>query len=98
MASELPLSRHATIARTPGQLSADVDREAVLLSIDAGRYYDLNRVGTRIWALVEQPISVAGLIDILVQEFDVDRKVCEEQVVAFLRQLHDGGLVQISAS
>ncbi len=98
MASELPLKQHATIVRNPGQLSANIDGEAVVLSIDAGRYYDFNRVGTRIWALLEQPMSVAGLIDILVREFDVDRKTCEEQVVAFLHQLRAGGLVQIAES
>jgi hypothetical protein len=96
MASELHLAQHATVVRNPGQLSADIDGEAVVLSIDAGRYYDLNRVGTRIWALVEQPISVAALIDVLVREFEVERKVCEEDVLVFLRQLHTGGLVQIS--
>lgn len=96
MASELQLPQHATIVRSPGQLSADIDGEAVVLSIDGGRYYDLNRVATRIWALVEQPISVAALIDTLLREFEVERKTCEADVVAFLRQLHADGLVQIS--
>jgi hypothetical protein len=96
MAPELPLAQHATIVRTPGQLSADLDGEAVVLSIDAGQYYDLNPVASRIWALVEQPISVAALIDTLLREFEVERKICEDGVLVFLRQLHANELVQIS--
>lgn len=96
MAPELQLPPQATIVRTPGQLSADIDGEGVVLSIDAGRYYDLNRVGTRIWTLVEQPISVAALIDVLFREFEVERTICEQEVLVFVRQLHAEGLVQIS--
>ena len=82
--------------RNPGQLSADLDGEVVILSIDNGRYYDMNEVGSRIWALMERPISVAALIDLLVGEFEVEREICQEEVLAFLRELHADGLVQIS--
>jgi|SRR6185369_15202882 len=96
MASPLHLSSHATVVRKPGQLSADLDGEVVVLSIAGGQYYDMNEVGSRIWALVERPISVAALIDLLVGEFEVEREICEREVRAFLRELHAGGLVQIS--
>jgi hypothetical protein len=90
----LPL--HATVVRKPGLLSADLDGEVVVLSIDNGRYYDMNAVGSRIWALVERPISVAALIDRLVGEFEVTRPVCQDEVLAFLGELHADGLVQTS--
>ena len=96
MASPLHLPPHATVVRNPGQLSADLDGEVVILSIDNGRYYDMNEVGSRIWALMERPISVAALIDLLVGEFEVEREICREEVLAFLRELHADGLVQIA--
>jgi Coenzyme PQQ synthesis protein D (PqqD) len=77
-------------------MSADLDGEAVVLSIDNGKYYSMNEVGSRIWALVQRPIAVAALIDLLVGEFEVERTVCEQEVLEFLRDLHADGLVRIS--
>jgi len=84
------------IARKPEQVSAELEGEVVILSIDNGRYYNMNVVGSRIWALVEQPISMAALVDYLVEEFAVERTVCEEDVLTFLGQLQADGLVEIS--
>ena len=96
MTSELPLLPHATVVRNPDPLSADVDGEVVVLSVDSGKYYNMNEVGSLIWALVERPISVGDLIERLVVEFEVERDTCLEEVQAFLRELHADGLVQIS--
>ncbi len=96
MASQLDLSPHTTVVRTPGPISADLDGEVVLLSIDNGRYYNMNPVASRIWALVERPIAVAALIDLLVGEFEVERAICQQEVLAFLRELHADGLVRTS--
>ena len=96
MSSEFPLPPRATVTRSPAPMSADLDGEVVVLSIDNGKYYSMNEVGSRIWALVQRPIAVAALIDLLVGEFEVERTVCEQQVLVFLRELHADGLVQIS--
>ena len=40
MTSELPLLPHATVVRNPDPLSADVDGEVVVLSVDSGKYYE----------------------------------------------------------
>jgi hypothetical protein len=98
MTSPVHLPPHATVVRTPGPISADLDGEAVVLSIDNGRYYNLNEVGSRIWALVERPISVGALIDLLMSEFEVERETCQEEVLTFLRELHSDHLLQISSA
>lgn len=96
MTSQLHLPPHATVVRNPDPISADLDGEVVILSVDNGQYYNMNEVGSRIWTMVERPITVAALIDLLVGEFEVERETCQEEVLAFLRELHADGLVQIS--
>lgn len=96
MTSSHPMPMHAIVVRTPGEVSADVDGEVVILSIDSGKYYNLDAVGSRIWALVEAPLSIAALHELLVGEFDVDRETCREDLLSFLRELHACGLLQIS--
>ena len=44
----------------------------VVLSIRAGSYFDFNRVGSEIWAMLAEPRRVAGILDALAQNYDVD--------------------------
>jgi Coenzyme PQQ synthesis protein D (PqqD) len=84
-----------TIVRDRDQLTGDIDREIVLLSLDRGQYYQLKGAGSRVWELVETPTTVAAVIDRLLEEFDVDGAHCQQQVVAFLSNLHAEGLIQV---
>ena len=83
------------LMRSNDQVSADLDGEAVLMSIAQGSYYALNSTGSRIWELLQEPRSVATICAALQQEFQVEPTECEHQVVEHLRELHEQGLVEI---
>ena len=65
----------------------------VMLSMMAGKYYGLNSVGARIWELLETPRSVAEICATLCEEFDVDARRCEVEVLQFTSTLVDNGIV-----
>ena len=88
----LPTSR---IVRSPDQVSGDLDGKIVLLSIENGEYYNLNEMGSRIWLLLEKPITIGALIEQLLADFAVERSVCETEVAAFLAQLHKDKLLKL---
>lgn len=68
--------------------------ETVLLDVNGAVYYCLRgEVAVRIWSLLAQPVSLAGLVDALVQEFAIDRSTCADQVAAFVETLRSKGLV-----
>jgi hypothetical protein len=77
----------STIKRNPELISSDVDGEKVMMSIENGEYFGLDTVGSRIWELIELPIIVYDLIQILLDEFDVDQAECEVDTLEFLNQL-----------
>ena len=57
------------------QVSADVvyreiDGEAVLLDLGSGRYFGLNAVGTRVWAVLAGGGGVDDAIAAIATEFD----------------------------
>ena len=79
-------------------LSNTIDSETVLLSIEKNSYYGLGPVASQIWCLIEQPITVAALISLLEQQFDVARETCERDVLQFLQQLRSEGLLDSSDS
>jgi hypothetical protein len=72
--------------------------EAVMMSIDAGRYYGLNAVAARIWELLESPKTIAQLCGQICEEFDVDAQTCETEVLKFVDALIDNGIVHASAA
>jgi len=97
MSEETFLGPQTTIVRSPDQVSGDLDGRVVLLSIENGEYYNMNEVGSRIWALLEKPMTVAALIDTLLAEFEVERAQCEREAMAFLEQLQKDRLLKVES-
>lgn len=91
-----PIDLSTRVRRSDGQVSADLDGEAVLMAAGSGRYFALNATGSRIWALLREPRTVAGICAALEQEFEVDPADCQREVVGHLRELLDRGLVELA--
>jgi hypothetical protein len=77
-----------------GLMANDLDGDTVLMSVESGAYYGLEATGQAIWTYLAQPILVADLVDCLLERYEVDRALCEKQVVAFLGKLEGEGLIQ----
>lgn len=74
-----------------------VDGNVVVLSIRAGSYFDFNRVGSEIWTLLGEPQRVTRILDVLGQNYDVDRDTLTRDVVVFLQNLVEARLVSVLA-
>jgi hypothetical protein len=86
---------HTVITRLKDLVSCDLDGETVLMSVQSGKYYGLDEIGSRIWALIEQPRSLSDVCDILIGEFDVERETCKEDVLEFVNKLVKSNLVEV---
>ena len=89
------LSTASVIARSNELVSSDIDGEVVMMSIENGKYYGLDKVGSRIWELLENQFLVSDLINKLLGEFAVDRDTCEKDVMFFLHKLDDDNMLEI---
>jgi hypothetical protein len=87
MSSDQTFTLGTKISRAPEQVSGDIDGQVVLLSMENEKYFKFNEVGSRIWELMENPITVGDIIAKLRTEFDVPEDKVEIQVVGFLKQL-----------
>ncbi len=83
----------ATVVRTEDLLSTTVDDELVVLNIRAGCYVAIDRIGRRIWELLESPWLVEDLIAFLAAEFDADPSIVAADLAAFLYDLERDGMV-----
>lgn len=77
------------------QVSSDLAGETVLLSMKTAHYYGLADVGARIWSLVREPTSVSAICDSIAREYDVSPDRCRADVVRFLQELAQHGLVEV---
>ena len=67
--------------------------EAVMMSVEAGKYYGLNAVAARVWEILEQPMSVRDVCERIAEEFDTDPKSCAGDVIRFADDLVSHGIL-----
>ena len=85
----------ARICASRGQVSTDLDGEAVILNLEQGVYYGLNPVGARVWSLIQEPRTFDQLIEVLLAEYEVDLQVCRQEVLGLLAELASHGLIEV---
>ena len=81
------------LSRREGLMTADMNGSAVMMDIMTGKYYNLGEVGGRIWELLEEPMTVAALVEKLTDEYDVSAAQCRSDVLPFLDTLLERGLL-----
>ena len=95
MSGKNTIGPDTVVAQVEEIVSSDLDGETVMMSIKNGKYYGMDPIGSRIWALIKKPSTVSELCDILLTEFNVDRERCERDVLGFLNELAKDNLVKV---
>lgn len=83
----------ATIQRKPDVMTAEVDGEIVLMSLQSGYYFGLNGVSSDIWRRIESPIRIDALCNALAEAYTGDRAQIETDVLTFLNALSERQLL-----
>lgn len=79
------------VTAVPDQVCANLDDGVIILHLHNGVYYSLNQVGTRIWNLIQKPMPVREICDIVLSEYEVESTRCERDLLELLQELaaHD---------
>ena len=88
------LSPETVLVAARGQVSTELEGEAVILGLADGVYYGLDGVGAVVWELLREPTSVAALRDAVTARFDVDARTAERDLLALLAELAGRRLVE----
>jgi len=76
------------------QVSCNLNEEVAILNLDKAVYFGLEGVGAHIWQSLEQPRSVGEICQSITDEFEVASAECQADVLKFLTQLQEVGLVE----
>lgn len=83
----------AKYIRNSQTLSGRLSDELVMMDINKGKYFSLNKVATRIWDLLEKPLDLQKLCETLRLEYEVDEEKCQREVKEHLSEMIKLGLV-----
>lgn len=77
-------------------LISGLQSELVLLNLNSERYFGLDEIGTRFFALLNSSESVQQAYDALLKEFEVEPEVLRRDLLEFLNTLDEKGLLEVS--
>ena len=80
---------------SPEVLFQEVSGEIVLLDLASESYFGLDEIGARIWALLNEEKTVGQIVEILLEEYEVDRARLEGDVSELLENLLEAGLIKM---
>ena len=67
----------------------DLSGEKVMIDFESGKYFMIKGVGNDIWDLLSKEITPQQIIDKLLEEYDVEKEVCEKEVMDFLGKMRE---------
>jgi hypothetical protein len=89
----MTLERSMRLARSSQLVGGEVDGEMVLISIQDGKYFGLDPIGTEIWRRLEEPKRFDVLTAELQDFFDGEPEVIEREAANFVEQLLGANLL-----
>jgi hypothetical protein len=79
-----------------GVIGEVLDTETVLLDLERGLYFRLNRTGTRLWESLEADGRLGVAEQALLEEFDVGQDELRRDMVALTSELQARGLITLT--
>jgi hypothetical protein len=76
-------------------LESEIQSERVLLQLNTGIYYGLNKIGSVVWELLRQPISVKDIVNRLEAHYAVERALLVQDVTKLVESLLAAELARV---
>lgn len=96
MDADRPVAPTSTVVQSREPLSAEVDGEVVLMSVEQGRYFGLDAIGADVWRRIGSPVRVSDLCVALAADYDGASDVIERDVLDLLRRMAGRGLIEVT--
>ncbi|MGQ0801881.1 MAG: PqqD family protein [Pseudomarimonas sp.] len=89
------LDLDSVVQASGDHLRAELDDATVLLHLGSGEYFSLGGVAGHVWQVLQEPITVAALIDQLLLQYAVDETRCRTETMSMLERLQAEGFLSV---
>ena len=76
-------------------IQSKIGEEVVMMDMDSGFYFSLNSVASTIWSKLENQITLAALVEELINLYVVERTVCERDTQELLEELLEKNIIRV---
>jgi hypothetical protein len=76
-------------------IQSKIGEEVVMMDMDSGFYFSLNSVASAIWSKLENQITLADLVEELINIYAIERTVCEKDTQELLEQFLEKNIIRI---
>jgi coenzyme PQQ synthesis protein D (PqqD) len=90
------ITETTVISRNASVLTAEVEGEIVMMSIEKGHYFGFDDIASDIWNRIEPPCSFAALVDQLVADYEADRVTIAADVQTLLGRMAAQNVVRLA--
>ena len=73
----------------------EVSGEMVLLNLESGKYFGLDEVGARMYALLAEDGCLEAAYQTLLEEYEVDPERLQSDLIALVEDLAEHGLLHV---
>ena len=80
----------------PDCMMRDLGGESVLVSLETGRYFGLDDIGTAVWGWMQEHGALAPIVEKLVETYDVDTDTARADLEALVREMMAAGLLVVN--
>jgi hypothetical protein len=92
----IPCAERGTYKVSESLRSTHGQDGAVVLDVEQGRMFSLNRVGSRMLELMKSSAGEPEIVEIITQEFEIGREMVEKDLREFIAVLTRHNLIELS--
>jgi hypothetical protein len=87
------ITAEAVLKRSPNVPWRTIDGKGILVDLDSGYYFSLNRTGQFIWGQIDGARTLQDIARRVVEHFEVDEETALRDCIELAGRLRDQGLV-----
>lgn len=95
MALSAAITVSSVVSAGKDPIASEMADEVAILDHKSGMYFGLDQVGAKIWELIQKPIPVKSIRDVIIAEYDVAVEQCEMDLLNILNDLSVHGLIDV---
>jgi hypothetical protein len=83
---------------TPKVIHETIDGETVIVNLDSGNYYSLDKAGADIWECIVKDVPMHRIIETIASQYIGEREEIEKGIYQFVEEMRQENLIVINES